>query len=106
MLHRSNMIEKTMASNKVLDLNQKAIAIQHKVESAILYELPHVEQVMQDSHTIMFHNPMIMPDKSAWVTGGWYHHEIERTADGWRSAKLREESAYFSGMPTDLDRPE
>ena len=54
----------------------------------------------------MFHNPMIMPDKSAWVTGGWYHHEVARTTDGWRSAKLREESAYFSGMPTDLDRPE
>ncbi|MEQ8840508.1 MAG: nuclear transport factor 2 family protein [Acidimicrobiales bacterium] len=54
----------------------------------------------------MFHNPMIMPDKSAWVTGGWYHHEVRRTSDGWRSVKLVEESAYFSGMPTDLDRPE
>jgi hypothetical protein len=47
-----------------------------------------------------------MPDKSAWVTGGWYHHEVKRTADGWRSVRLREESAYFSGMPSDLDRPE
>lgn len=54
----------------------------------------------------MFHNPMVMPDKSAWVTGGWYHHEVQRTADGWRSVKLTEESAYFSGMPSNLDRPE
>ena len=54
----------------------------------------------------MFHNPMVMPDKSAWVTGGWYHHEMIRTDDGWRSRSLVEESAYFSGMPTDLDRPE
>ena len=54
----------------------------------------------------MFHNPMVMPDKSAWVTGGWYHHDVIRTDDGWRSRKLVEESAYFSGMPKDLDRPE
>lgn len=54
----------------------------------------------------MFHNPMVMPDKSAWVTGGWYHHEVRRTDAGWRSVKLVEESAYFSGMPSDLDRPE
>ena len=54
----------------------------------------------------VFHNPMVMPDKSAWVTGGWYHHDVRRTADGWRSVKLVEESAYFSGMPTNLDRPE
>ncbi|GJM38188.1 MAG: hypothetical protein DHS20C19_15550 [Acidimicrobiales bacterium] len=54
----------------------------------------------------VFHNPMVMPDKTAWVTGGWYHHEMIRTTDGWRSRKLVEESAYFSGMPTNLDRPE
>jgi 3-phenylpropionate/cinnamic acid dioxygenase small subunit len=54
----------------------------------------------------IFHNPMIMPDKSSWVTGGWYHHEMRRTVDGWRSVKLTEESAYFSGMPGNLDRPE
>lgn len=54
----------------------------------------------------MFHNPMVMPDGSAWMTGGWYHHSVVRTADGWRSRELVEESAYFSGMPTDLSRPE
>lgn len=54
----------------------------------------------------MFHNPMVMPDKSSWVTGGWYHHELVRTPDGWRSEKLVEESAYFSGMPTDLTNPD
>ncbi len=53
----------------------------------------------------MFHNPMKMPDGSAWVTGGWYHHDLVRTADGWRSRQLVEESAYFSGMPTDLTSP-
>lgn len=54
----------------------------------------------------IFHNPMVMPDKSSWVTGGWYHHQVRRTPDGWRSVKLTEESAYFSGMPSNLDRPE
>lgn len=67
-----------------------------------------IEFVDADTASVeaMFHNPMVMPDKSAWMTGGWYHHEMIRTADGWRSRKLVEESAYFSGMPTDLDRPE
>ena len=55
---------------------------------------------------VMFHNPMVMPDKSAWQTGGWYHHDLVRTADGWRSCKLIEESAYFSGLPANLSNPE
>ena len=54
----------------------------------------------------MFHNPMVMPDKSSWVTGGWYHHQLVRTDEGWRSSGLVEESAYFSGMPTGLDNPD
>ena len=55
---------------------------------------------------VMFHNPMVMPDKSAWQTGGWYHHELVRTPEGWRSHKLIEESAYFSGMPANLTAPQ
>jgi len=53
----------------------------------------------------MFHNPMVMPDKSVWQTGGWYHHELVRTPEGWRSRKLIEESAYFSGMSDNLTTP-
>lgn len=67
-----------------------------------------IEFVDSDTANVeaMFHNPMVMPDSSSWVTGGWYHHEMVRTPDGWRSRKLVEESAYFSGMPSNLDRPE
>lgn len=54
----------------------------------------------------MFHNPMVLADHSSFVTGGWYHHEVTRTDVGWRSAGLVEESAYFSGLPANLDRPE
>lgn len=54
---------------------------------------------------VMFHNPMVMPDKSVWQTGGWYHHDLVRAADGWRSSRLIEESAYFSGMPANLTAP-
>jgi 3-phenylpropionate/cinnamic acid dioxygenase small subunit len=61
-----------------------------------------------DSATVeaMFHNPMIVSDSSSFVTGGWYHHDLVRTEQGWRSRSLVEESAYFSGMPANLDRPE
>lgn len=55
-----------------------------------------------DSATVevMVHNPIVMADKSLWQVGGWYHHELVRTPNGWRSNKLIEETAYFSGMPT------
>lgn len=45
----------------------------------------------------MFHNPLKLPDGTIWFTGGWYHHEMIRTSDGWRSRKLTEESSYFHG---------
>ena len=49
--------------------------------------------------TAMFNNPMRLPDGDTWFTGGWYHHDLVRTADGWRSRKLREESAWFDRVP-------
>jgi len=51
-----------------------------------------------DAHVVaMFHNPLKLPDGNIWFTGGWYHHEMVRTPDGWRSKKLTEESSYFQG---------
>ncbi|EME19515.1 nuclear transport factor 2 family protein [Rhodococcus triatomae] len=52
----------------------------------------------------MFFNPMIVSEASDGVPakqfycGGWYHHELVRTEDGWRSRKLYEESAWFDGL--------
>ena len=45
--------------------------------------------------TAMFNNPMRLPGGDTWFTGGWYHHDLVRTPDGWRSRRLREESAWF-----------
>jgi SnoaL-like domain len=45
-----------------------------------------------------FHNPMPMDDGSGGTKiveiGGLYHHTMTRTADGWRSRKLREEVVW------------
>ncbi len=49
--------------------------------------------------TAMFNNPMRLVDGDVWFTGGWYHHDLVRTADGWRSRRLREESAWFDRAP-------
>ena len=49
--------------------------------------------------TAMFNNPMRLPGGEVWFTGGWYHHDLVRTADGWRSCRLREESAWFDRTP-------
>jgi hypothetical protein len=47
----------------------------------------------------MFNNPMRLPGGEVWFTGGWYHHDLVRTGDGWRSRNLREESAWFDRAP-------
>ena len=49
--------------------------------------------------TAMFNHPMRLPGGDTWFTGGWYHHDLVRTPDGWRSRRLREESAWFDRAP-------
>jgi len=49
--------------------------------------------------TAMFNNPMRVTGGDTWFTGGWYHHDLVRTPDGWRSRRLREESAWFDRSP-------
>ncbi|WNG87218.1 nuclear transport factor 2 family protein [Mycobacterium sp. ITM-2016-00317] len=45
----------------------------------------------------MFYNPMQLPgmDELSYC-GGYYHHTLVRTPDGWRSTSLREENAWFA----------
>ena len=49
--------------------------------------------------TAMVYNPLKLPDSPVWATGGWYHHKLVRTADGWRSRSLVEEASWFHGIP-------
>lgn len=43
----------------------------------------------------MFNNPMqFANDGPRFFCGGWYNHELVRTADGWRSKSLYEEFAW------------
>ncbi|WP_029112412.1 nuclear transport factor 2 family protein [Mycobacterium sp. URHB0044] len=48
----------------------------------------------------MFYNPMQLPGMTDLsYCGGYYHHEMVRTADGWRSRSLREENVWFTNAP-------
>jgi SnoaL-like domain len=48
----------------------------------------------------MFYNPMQLPGMAEpSYCGGYYHHELVRTADGWRSSHLREENLWFVNGP-------
>ncbi len=48
----------------------------------------------------MFYNPMRLPGMTELTyCGGNYHHEVIRTADGWKSRRLTEESLWFSNHP-------
>lgn len=53
----------------------------------------------------MFYNPMVMKNGANFFCGGYYNHELVRTAEGWRSRRLVEESTWFEGMPADPQNP-
>lgn len=46
----------------------------------------------------MFFNPMIVSPGKQFTCGGWYNHDLVRTPDGWRSARLVEDAAWFDGL--------
>ena len=49
----------------------------------------------------LFHNPMQFPGLDApTFYGGFYNHRMTRTADGWRSVELIEESSWSTNVPT------
>lgn len=49
----------------------------------------------------MFYNPMQLPGTEGMsFCGGSYHHEMLRTAEGWKSERLVEENAWFLNPPT------
>lgn len=52
--------------------------------------------------TAYFLNPMVLPQPDGsellWEFGGLYHHELVRTADGWRSRRLVEELCWKRGL--------
>jgi len=47
-------------------------------------------------------NPMLFPgmDQPTYI-GGYYHHDLVRTPDGWRSRSLREEVIWSINAPLD-----
>lgn len=48
----------------------------------------------------MFYNPMQLPGMAEMsACGGYYHHELVRTPDGWCSRSLREENLWFTNHP-------
>jgi SnoaL-like domain len=48
----------------------------------------------------MFYNPMQLPGMAEMSScGGYYHHELVRSSDGWRSRRLREENVWFVNQP-------
>ena len=50
--------------------------------------------------TAQFYNPMQIPGFDELSTcGGYYHHTMVRTADGWRSRGMREEILWFVNSP-------
>lgn len=51
--------------------------------------------------TAYFTNPMVAPTKEGGETvvevGGYYHHELVRTPDGWRSRRMVDDNVWMRG---------
>ena len=48
----------------------------------------------------MFYNPFQIRGMAEQSTcGGYYHHRLVRSGDGWLSTNLREESVWFTNKP-------
>ena len=52
--------------------------------------------------TAYFSNPMVLPRDDGpellWEFGGYYHHALTRTCQGWRSRELVEELVWKRGL--------
>lgn len=44
------------------------------------------------------HNPMVMEGGDVLICALWYHHQLVRTAEGWRIRDLREERCYMKTL--------
>jgi hypothetical protein len=53
--------------------------------------------------TAYFLNPLVFAQEDGseqvWEFGGYYHHRLVRTPDGWRSGRLVEELVWKRGVP-------
>ena len=48
----------------------------------------------------MFYNPMHLPGMAEQsYCGGYYHHDMVRTSEGWKSERLVEENLWFVNRP-------
>lgn len=70
-----------------------------------MHYITNVEILEQtgDTATVraMFYNPMRLPGMTELsYCGGYYHHDLVRTGDGWRSRRLREENVWFVNPPS------
>lgn len=69
-----------------------------------MHYITNIEILESDDNSAMvramFYNPMQLPGMSETSTcGGYYHHELVRTPEGWRSRSLREENVWFTNPP-------
>ncbi|KRF12289.1 hypothetical protein ASG90_14985 [Nocardioides sp. Soil797] len=52
--------------------------------------------------TAYFTNPMVVVDREGseglWEVGGYYHHDLVRTPNGWRSAKIVDDVQWTRGF--------
>lgn len=75
--------------------------------SMTMHYVMNVDTDFQDDTATVraqFYNPMQIPGfDELSVCGGYYHHNLVHTPDGWRSTGMREEILWFTNSPAPQD---
>ena len=65
--------------------------------------ITNIELFHKDKNAVhavaLFNNPMRLKGGDVWFVGGKYKHELLRSASGWKSEKLIEETLWFDRSP-------
>ena len=76
--------------------------------STVPWTMHYVTNIEIDLHGdsakvhVMFYNPMLLPGMADMsYCGGYYHHDVVRTAAGWKSARLVEQNVWFINHPSE-----
>lgn len=115
--HDWELWKSVFTDNAVVDYSQSGILCGSRDEVAAFlaeafatipwatHHITNVEIDLDDDRAkvrAMFFNPMQLPGvEGSSSTGGYYHHDFVRTAEGWKSAHLVEEPVWFLNPPGD-----
>jgi hypothetical protein len=84
--------------DEIIDFLERSMALFSETQHFISNFVIDIDGDTAHATAAVF-NPMRFNDDDGFSCGGYYHHDLVRTPDGWRSVRLVEEATWFDGFP-------